>query len=423
MPAGVRSGWKLRGDGMAGKNGWKRVAPNVYRRGSSYQVRLTNPVTGKKETLGPKDGAEDRASAIRVRDERRAEFARGKRTQRTQRTIGDFADDWPTGDRAASTVRHYREQITLFLKTDAHTLDGVEFIEGSHRVADLRFDQFTRRMAKRFAERNPGRARAVSAFFSDAVDEGFIEQNPFHRLGLGRGKGRGGRKLVALNREEVDLLAEAAREENGDFGDVFEAMVLTLAWTGVRPGELFVLRWTDIDWETNRITVRRSYRTKSKELVPYTKNTEQRTIVMPEPLRAPLRRLQAAHDPSERPAGDEDNVFATREGKQFMLQGFQYYWRPVRASFEEKVRERDKGLEPSKRRYRLLFEDADGKKRNLDPYELRHFCATYLLSRGLPAHRVARQLGHKDNGALVLATYAHPDEDEDLAAIDAAFGA
>jgi integrase len=47
----------------------------------------------------------------------------------------------------------------------------------------------------------------------------------------------------------------------------------------------------------------------------------------------------------------------------------------------------------------------------MDFHELRPFCATYLLERGLPPSDVAVQLGHTDNGALVMSTYGHPSEE------------
>lgn len=399
---------------MAGKNGWVHVAECIYRRDKTYQVRLVDPHTGKKATFGPKQGVVDRKSAFKIRDEKRAEFHNGLRRGGGRVTIRQFFKDWPTNPKLAeSTRRHYREQVEPFIDLDAHELDEAEFVEGTP-VGDLQFGEFTRAMARRYVAKYGNRSRAVSVMFTDAAEDIDGLVNPFHKLGLGRGKGR--KELVVVTREEVDLLAECARGEHGDYGEMFEAMVLTLAWTAVRPGELFVLRWQDVDWNENRIHVRRAYRSKTKEMVEYAKNKDQRKVVLPAPLRDPLRRLQASHDPSDRPAEGRDNLFATRQGSQFMLQSFQYYWQPVRAAFEARVRDRDQ------RRWRELFETADGKHRPMDPYELRHFCATYLLERGVPAHQVAVQLGHKDNGALVLDTYGHPSRDAALAAIDAAVG-
>jgi integrase len=46
----------------------------------------------------------------------------------------------------------------------------------------------------------------------------------------------------------------------------------------------------------------------------------------------------------------------------------------------------------------------------LDPYDLRHACATNLMLRGVEPWAVAQQLGHNDHGKLVMELYGHPDE-------------
>ena len=44
-------------------------------------------------------------------------------------------------------------------------------------------------------------------------------------------------------------------------------------------------------------------------------------------------------------------------------------------------------------------------------HDLRHFCATQLLERGLDHFAVSVHLGHEDGGALVMARYGHPSKD------------
>jgi integrase len=47
---------------------------------------------------------------------------------------------------------------------------------------------------------------------------------------------------------------------------------------------------------------------------------------------------------------------------------------------------------------------------DLDWHELRHFAATWWLSRGAEPWDVAIQLGHRDGGELVRTLYGHPEE-------------
>jgi integrase len=53
-------------------------------------------------------------------------------------------------------------------------------------------------------------------------------------------------------------------------------------------------------------------------------------------------------------------------------------------------------------------------------YDLRHYCATWLLERGATELDVSVQLGHTDGGALVRSTYGHAARSslERLRAID-----
>ena len=81
---------------------------------------------------------------------------------------------------------------------------------------------------------------------------------------------------------------------------------------------------------------------------------------------------------------DEPWVFTGRTGRRFTRPTLAHTWHPVRAL---------------------------AGRPEMDFYELRHFCATYLLERGLSPSDVAVQLGHTDNGALVMSTYGQPSED------------
>ena len=57
--------------------------------------------------------------------------------------------------------------------------------------------------------------------------------------------------------EEVEALLRAVPDDH--LGPTDRALYLTAALTGLRQGELFALRWRDVDWTASRIRVRRSY--------------------------------------------------------------------------------------------------------------------------------------------------------------------
>jgi integrase len=60
-----------------------------------------------------------------------------------------------------------------------------------------------------------------------------------------------------LDPDELEAVLRAV--DGGDFGAVHRAIILTAAMAGLRMGELLALRWLDVDWQAQRIRVRRSY--------------------------------------------------------------------------------------------------------------------------------------------------------------------
>jgi integrase len=86
-------------------------------------------------------------------------------------------------------------------------------------------------------------------------------------------------------------------------------------------------------------------------------------------------------------------VFPSPTGRQLWSSSFSWGWQPVRAAFGRPT---------------------------MALHELRHFCATYLLELGLAPADVAVQLGHTDDGALVMSTYGHPSDRAARARITAA---
>jgi integrase len=150
-----------------------------------------------------------------------------------------------------------------------------------------------------------------------------------------------------------------ARETHGDYGDEMTAIILFAAYTGVRPGELSALQWTDLDPANRQAVISRALDGQGGEKAP--KNGLARPIILPP------RALEALSLVARRT--DSPHVFHSPRGKRLNKGSLNYLWRPVAAAWR-----------------------AQGG-RDVDLYELRHACAT-LLERGLAPADVAVQLGH-----------------------------
>lgn len=188
------------------------------------------------------------------------------------------------------------------------------------------------------------------------------------------------REIRPLSAAEVRKLLEAAR------GDHLKALWVLAVHTGMRQGELLALKWTDVDLETGNVSVRRTLTRESghyKLGEPKT-NRSRRTVKLTgaatEALRDHLIYQMKEMDRLGDLYQDQGLVFTTDSGA------------PINPS---NIRNRNLS--------RLLGLAGLPKIRF---HDLRHTCATLLLSRNVHPMIVQEMLGHA-NVAITLDTYSH----------------
>lgn len=96
------------------------------------------------------------------------------------------------------------------------------------------------------------------------------------------------KKPEILKLDEIRLLLREAREQQHPWYSVWAVALLT----GMRSGELFALKWSDVDFEKGLITVQRSYNKRMKEFKS-TKAGYWRTVPISSELNLLLRGLRA----------------------------------------------------------------------------------------------------------------------------------
>jgi integrase len=264
-------------------------------------------------------------------------------------TVGEWSSVWLSdyARSAPATRRTYKYAATQIVRD-----------LGSIQLAEV-----DRLEARKWARDWPrSTTRIARTMFAGAIDAGLIEVNPFANLRLETPKGR--KDIDALTEIEIAALAEMARETCGDYGEEAAAIILTLAFTGLRPGELCALRRADVDFAKAEMVIRFNIDGTGHEKAP--KSGKARMVAIPpralDALRSVLPRL------------DSPYMFHTARGHRLSKGSLSYVWRPIRSAWVARG------------------------GRALDLYELRHACATILIRRGLPAHVVAHQL------------YGHPEE-------------
>jgi len=181
--------------------------------------------------------------------------------------------------------------------------------------------------------------------------------------------------------EDASAFLDSSRESQ--FGEIY-ALALTL---GMRRGELLGLRWLEINAERTELRVRQTAHRAGvgQGMSVGTTKTKRsrRTLPLPERAADALKRRHAIQDGDRRAEGPawEDNglVFTTKIGKP---------------------------IEPSNLLRTLDKDIATAGVRRIRFHDMRHTCASLLLSQGVQMRVVMEILGHS-NMAITSDIYSH----------------
>lgn len=232
----------------------------------------------------------------------------------------------------------------------------------------------------------------LSGAMKQAVQWNLIARNPVAAV---RSPKSTRRELVILEPDEIRALLRAAR------GDPFETLYVLAVYTGLRQGELLALRWGDIDLERAQVDVNATLSREDREWVraPLKTATSRRTVALAEPAIAALR---------------EHRV---REAERLLA--FGYRLNTATLLFTDRWGDPINGFHVTERRLKPLMRQAG--LRVIRFHDLRHCCASLLLSEGVRPDVVSRMLGHS-SPAMTMTIYAHlmPGDQETAVALLAA---
>jgi integrase len=277
--------------------------------------------------------------------------------------FGEYAEAWLAGrSLAPKTVLGYRSLLRSRI--------GPAF--GATPLARIAPDDVRAWVAGMAAEGlSPSRiaqARSLlGAICAQAVGDGLLGRNPAARVGTPRRRPRRQRFLAP---EQVPALAGACEARQAGAG----ALVVFLAWSGLRWGEAVALRWGDI--AGRRVRVRAAATEVAGRLVwGEPKTHEHRTVIVP----------GHALPPRGGAAGDDDLVFTAPRGG------------PLRgANFRRKV---------------WLGAVEQCGLGGLVVHDLRDTAASLAIASGASVKAVQRMLGHA-SAAMTLDVYGGLYDDD-----------
>jgi integrase len=353
-----------RGNGEGSIYPHKRGGVKVGYRGSYWVDTAEGPkrryITGETR----EDVAEKLAKAISDR-------ADGLVFDAGSTTTGEYLTRWLSdsvhGTVQGSTYRSYGRVV------DGHLVPGV----GRVKLAKLRPDHI-RRLYRSMLD--AGKATRTVQYahtllkraLAQAVMDGLIPRNAAEAVRPPKLKRD---EIQPLNADQVWALLDASDERSG-------ALYTVAVRTGMRPGEILALRWSDVDLEAGTVQINRAL-SEGEFSTPKTPRSRRRISLSP----ATVAALKA-----HRKRQLEERI--AKAG----------LWEDHGLVFPSSV-----GTPKSQRNLNREFKNAAkraGLPDHFKLYDLRHTCATLLLSRNVHPKYVQELLGHASI-ALTLDTYSH----------------
>jgi integrase len=128
----------------------------------------------------------------------------------------------------------------------------------------------------------------------DAVRWGHISRNPLDAADPPRKKGDGTKEMTTWTKEQLKAFLDSVA------GERLSPLWHTIAMTGMRRGEALGLRWSDVDLENSRLSVRRALVPVSREVVvSEPKTVKGRRVIALDPGTVEVLTTQAARQLDE----------------------------------------------------------------------------------------------------------------------------
>jgi integrase len=273
------------------------------------------------------------------------------------------------GDTPLAEITH--EQFQCWILEDARYSEKRDRLTGERKV---RSEQSVRHIAK-----------VAHGVFAAAQRQGVIEVNPAKGVKVARDARRYEPRF--LTKEELLVLADAMKPE-------YAVFVYLAGFGGLRSGEIFGLRWRNVDVAAGRVTVAESASLVNGATIldePKSKRSK-RTLTLPAVARDALKQHR-------------DNVFARQES----ARGFT-------PSPDEFVIQNPDGTPMNRSTFRhrawTHAVDASGVG-HLRAHELRHTAVSLWIAAGMNPKEVSVRAGH-ESVAFTLDRYGHLYDDADL---------
>jgi integrase len=332
-------------------------------------------------------GGKGKIECAKKRDEAIAADRAGGPVLTTRDAVATYLDGWVAtwvddGAHDQRTVHNYRSQV------ERHIAPAI----GRRPLAELRGADVKLLLNQLVTKGLSGTSQqlvfdTLNQALKRAVKDGLIRSNPCALVDRPR---RDTKPVEVWTDAEVDALLTSVE------GDRLEALWNVCLLLGLRRGEALGLRWSDIDWDANTVSVSGQLDRFTRSLTGRKGHGRAVRHVMPDRVRSLLWARQAAQKRERIKAGanwagnELGLVFTTRRGAPLPANNVLDAWH---------LRVQRAGI------------------RQLKLHGARHYAASMQYADGARDEEVARFLGHAD-ASSVTRLYIHLGERADVEAAD-----
>jgi integrase len=353
-------------------------AGSVRQRGDEWEARWTEGSARPSRPFPTKEAAEDFLIA------RHRRKLRGGYIAPVEMTVADLLESYI--ERSIAYGKWKPATINLNRRLADHhilpTLKDLRVIE----VEPPRLQRWVDTLARTLSPATVSMCAALlSAAFKQAVTLTIIPSNPCSVVSRPKVEQK---PMVTWSVEDIAKVDAFLRDE-----PKWLAVYRLMLTTGMRPGELYALTWSDLDFEQNIVRIRRTItdNAEGKRVVGATpKGGKTRYVALSRSARAALLDWQNALVLRSLKA-DTDYVFPSRRGSPMG----ENVWLGMHAHIIQRT-----GVPP------------------INLHSLRHTSATLELAAGTPIKIVSERLGHRDP-LFTMRIYMHVDANLQRAASDA----
>ena len=342
----------------------------IYKRGKSYayMVDLPNLVNGKRKRIN-KSGFRTKKEAQDAAYKLEVALNSGEHYTDGNIQFSELAKMWLT-----EHTPFIRESTAMRYKTKVHQVSEYFSEKKANQITIMDIQRYINKLASKRSLANVSEFKVtLKQIFDFACRNSILNQNPCTYVKIPPCKVQPKEKAYM----EKESLFKFLDEVKQTYDDIFYTIFLTLAYTGMRCGELTALQWPDINFEQKTISITKNlYQTKNKTYEttpPKTKKSIRKIIVSDELIhkldehKRNQKIFRILHADTYK---DKQFIFSDENGNPI----FNYDIYNKCTSIAKK----------------LGFE-------NIHPHSLRHTHTSLLAEAGVPLEVIQDRLGHADD--------------------------